>query len=175
MGVVRRGQPTTITSSGQTLSNSGSTPAASAYRCLSTLMRASCCLHNFAAPSAASARSLALTFRSSSFLALALPSQCRSIYSWISCLSWKLMHGNREWDEENNNCMKKKDKQVFFVSSGCSFVLLGRMQEDPAIFCLPFFFSFPFPTFPPLFVSPSRCQTQLQAEELSFLNNSQVD
>lgn len=114
MGVVRRGQPTTITSSGETLSNSRSTPAASAYRCLSTLMRASCCLHNFAAPSAASARSLALTFRSSSFLALALPSQCRSIYSWISCLSRKLMHGNRVWDEENNNCIKKKTNRVFF-------------------------------------------------------------
>lgn len=136
-----------------------------------------------------------------------------SIYSWISCLSWKLMHENRGWEGGKNKNNTKKTKQgecwwgFCLVWVHCcigSPVLGGHMQEDPDSISL--FISFLFclffhpPTYrlasllpnirPPLlilppptrclylllfFVSPSQCQSQLQAEELSFLNNSQVD
>lgn len=66
-----------------------------------------------------------------------------------------------------------------FQSSGD---LPGRADPRPIFLSLALFFGRlkPFPTrlvftFPSLFLPLSLCQSQLQAEELSFVNNSQVD
>lgn len=58
-----------------------------------------------------------------------------SIYSWISCLSWKLMHENRGWEGgKKTQTTTKKPNRVNvdggFVSSGCSTAQAAQSSGD---------------------------------------------
>lgn len=104
-----------------------------AYMCL----HASCCLHN----------SLPLTAHSFPFTSPLHPPLLHfplyhSIYSWISCLSWKLMHENRGWEgrEKGKKNNRKKINRgecwwgfclVWVQRCRGSLVLKGHMWEDP--------------------------------------------